>query len=127
VMKHILLSVFLVSFSFEVNAGSRIDSIKNLALYVKDFHSFSQKRYEEQGEQIYQKLTALGTSYLPLLADPGIAVHVDDFSKFVLAKGLKNGDPWEARRLFSEHLGKTIVFRGMSLVPRDIEYIAKNG
>lgn len=70
----------------------------------------------------------LGLDFTPLLIDPGIANRLAEFIKFVQPNlDLRFKSLMEIRQAFSKYLGETTVFRGMALIPEELDSIKKRG
>jgi len=102
-----------------------IDRMKKL--FIRSYH-------REKGPQIkemMQKIEAeLGTEYLALLADPGIAQNFEKFLTFSLNLKQKTQtlpDVITLRQLFSEKLGTQTIYRGMMLTEEEVASIPKIG
>lgn len=72
----------------------------------------------------------LGSKYLALLGDPGLANRLADFLKFAKGQNLKSEkgiSVWKARQLYSDSLGFKKVYRGIKLSAQHLDEIVSGG
>jgi len=94
---------------------------------IKDHLKYSSIHYGNQGPFILEKLKELGDSFESLIVDPGLVIRLDDFSNFVKALPSGKYSSWQARKLYSEYLGKRTVYRGLVLLPEEALEMSATG
>ena len=104
----------------------RVDLFKTMLARTKGPKELAIRDYGKNGEFIINRLTMIDSQYDVLAADPGIAIHIDEFEEFIRTHGKMNS-PWETRTAFRDFLGKKTVYRGVALTDKEFNDIVKYG
>jgi hypothetical protein len=100
---------------------------------VQKIEEYVSHRYGPGDETSVRQLQELGATYLPLVFDMGLmskAEHVEDFSKYVQERNLKDKDPWENLEAFRQHTREDnpqIMYRGLNLDQATLQMVEENG
>lgn len=107
---------------------SRSDLLRSAARQAKGkYKQFAEQRYEAEGVRALSALEKLNPKWQVLVTDPGLMFRVDEFVKFANSKKLTDLGPWEAREVFSQHLGDRVVYRGIAITGDEAAEIQKLG
>ncbi|MBY0384376.1 hypothetical protein K2X05_04385, partial [bacterium] len=99
---------------------------------VANIQRFIQNRYSSFiaiNQRIEGRLYALGgDNFITLAADPGLMMRLSEFEEFIANNpNLKTMDPWEVRKIFSNHLGTKKFFRALALTPEENQIVLEQG
>lgn len=112
---------------FSRNYPSNVDFLKNKANSISDFYQFAKNRYGSEGVEILRKLESINPTYSGLIADPGIALRIEQFESFVTNSRRTYGNLWDARQAFSNSLGSSKVYRAVAISDEEARLIAFHG
>lgn len=117
----------LLSTNPNPNALSRAQLYIEKAKLTQDKLKFANDFYGPKGQALFEALNTLGPAFAELAVDPGIALRLEDFRRFVIARKLQGQDPWQVRESFSHSLGNKTLYRAITTTPAQREEILREG